>query len=198
MRRLLFILAYFQTKISVTRIFVMLNSWVYDTVTCYRWRGESSKWEKFRLFNWGRRREVVKKLWSRRSTDLLYHRKSYQELTNKRLVEQAVKRVFKLSENYQSRTAESHQPPRKSRRSSSDCEEGSSKTLSGGCRQKTSGWLPRVCINCKKEKLFTPTRLAAMIIIRASYLIVIGWQKIYILFCKYSHLTSKIIWRFTD
>ena len=48
-------------------------------------------------------------------TDLLCHRKCYQKLTNKRLIKQAVKQVSNLSDNDQSRTAEQHQPPRKSR-----------------------------------------------------------------------------------
>ena len=90
---------------------------------------------------------------------LLYHHKCYKKLTNKRLIKQVVKQVSNLSDNYQSRTAEQHQPPRKSRWNSADSEAG---TSSSGSRQRTkcAGLLPQVCIICKKEELFCTDKVS--------------------------------------
>ena len=79
------------------------------------------------------------------TTRWFYHRKCYQNFTNKRIIELAEKRAAKKDEES---SASATEPPRKSQRR----REGDDSTSSS--RDRTSGVLPKVCIICKKKELF--------------------------------------------
>lgn len=72
------------------------------------------------------------------TTRWFYHPQCQQNFTNKRLIEQAEKRIAKKDKQT------SIEPPRKSQR----------RRESGDSRGETSGVLPKVCIICKKKDLF--------------------------------------------
>lgn len=86
-------------------------------------------------------------------SDLFYHRKCYQKLTNKRVIEMAEKRVGSKEKT----SEKTNEPPRKSRRSSTETASStasSSTSTSANVKTKSTGILPRICIICKRKELY--------------------------------------------
>ena len=79
-------------------------------------------------------------------SDLFYHRKCYQKLTNKRVIEMAEKRVGSKEKT----SEKTNEPQRKSRRSIAS----SSTSSIAKVKTKSTGILPRICIICKKKELY--------------------------------------------
>ena len=79
-------------------------------------------------------------------SDLFYHHKCYQKLTNKRVIEMAEKRVGSKEKTLE----KTNEPQRKSRQSIAS----SSTPSIAKVKTKNTGILPRICIICKKKELY--------------------------------------------
>ena len=79
-------------------------------------------------------------------SDLFYHRKFHQKLTNKRVIEMAEKRVGSKEKTWK----KTNEPQRKSRRNIAS----SSTSSVAKVKTKSTGILPRMCIICEKKELY--------------------------------------------